>query len=142
VSTHHTHTKSQNLRIVVQLFFLVLFFILVFSKKAQMWMPIFAFGFIASLRFSRFYCGWICQMGTLFRGLNWVKKKLKLHQFHPPKSFENPVVRWIFLSLTVATMVVLQIAGLRSDILVYITILSVVVTLFFHESFWHNVICL
>ena len=62
-------------RRVIQIAFLGLFMALLVTGKMQLWMGIFVLGVLASLFWSRLYCGWICPINTTMEGLTFVKKK-------------------------------------------------------------------
>lgn len=136
-----THRFGRRLRLVVQLSFLILFMALILVGRVQLWMPVFLGGVVASLIFSRFYCGYLCQMGTLFRAVNRLKAWLRIPQFAPPAFLQRRPVRFAMIIVTLGVMAAMQRAQLGPEPLIWITGLSVVVTLFFHESFWHNHLC-
>ncbi len=133
--------KKTALRIVSQIFFLGVFIFLIFKGRLQLWMPVFAGGVLLSLVFSRFYCGWMCPMGTLFRPIRWIYGKLGIKRLKPPAVFNKPVIRYGILILMIAALVLSLKFKVRINILLYITIFSVAVTLFFEETFWHHHLC-
>lgn len=134
-------TKKTILRILVQLAFLGLFTFLIMHRKLQLWMPVFGAGVLLSLIFSRFYCGWMCPMGTLFQPIDWIYGKLGIKRFKTPKFFKKKFIRYLILLLMAASLVISFKLKVRSNILIYVTALSVLVTLFFEESFWHHHVC-
>ncbi|HLV10562.1 MAG TPA: 4Fe-4S binding protein, partial [Halanaerobiales bacterium] len=58
--------SKDKLRLITEVLFLVVFFMLFKQKALQKWIIVFGIGVLISLLFKRFYCGWICPMGTLF----------------------------------------------------------------------------
>jgi ferredoxin-type protein NapH len=129
------------LRIIIEVLFLSVFILLIIMGNLQKWLPVFLGGVVLSLIFSRFYCGWICPMGTMFRPINWIYNKLHIKRFTTPLFFKKKAVRYIFLILMLASMVLSMKFKIHVNLLLYVTVLSVIVTLFFEESFWHNHIC-
>ena len=128
-------------RVLSQLLFLGIFITLVAHRRLQLWMPIFLAGVLLSLIFNRFYCGWMCPMGTLFRPINWIYGKLGIKRLKTPGFFKNRIIRYIILLFMAASLIISFKLKVRVNILIYVTALSVLVTLFFEESFWHHHIC-
>lgn len=134
-------TKKTIIRVLFQLAFLGLFTFLATHNKLQLWMPIFAAGVLLSFIFSRFYCGWMCPMGTLFRPINWIYSKLGIKRLKTPNIFHSNVLRYSSLILIAAGIVLTLRFKIRVNVLLYVTALSVVVILFFEENFWHHHLC-
>ncbi len=134
-------TKKSVFRVVIQIIFLGIFSFLILKGRLQLWMPIFAGGVLFSLIFSRFYCGWMCPMGTLFRPINWIYGKLGIKRFKTPNFLNKKVVRYVILLLMAAALILSMKFKIRTNILIYVTIISIFITLFFEESFWHNNLC-
>ncbi len=134
-------SKKTYFRAIIEILFLGLFAFLVYIHKVQMWLPVFAVGIVLSLLFSRFYCGWMCQMNTLFRPINWVYGKLGIKRLKTPGFFKYKAVRYLILALMLGSMVLTMRLKLKINLLLYITIASVAVTLIFEESFWHSHVC-
>ena len=134
-------SKKTYIRLITELLFLGIFIFLIFNHSLQKWLPIFGAGVILSLFFSRFYCGWMCQMNTLFRPINWLYGKLGIKRLKTPAFFKFKAVRYIILILILTSMVLTMKFKLKVNLLLYVTIASVAVTLIFEESFWHNHVC-
>ncbi len=134
-------TKKTIVRGLSQLFFLGLFTALLAHKRLQLWMPVFAAGVLLSLIFNRFYCGWMCPMGTLFRPINWLYSKLGIKRLKTPGILQNNIFRFFTLMLLAAGVILTLKFKIKVNILLYIVLLSVIVTLFFEESFWHKHLC-
>ncbi len=132
---------KKTLRIITQLVFLALFALLFAKGKIQLWLAVFGSGALLSLVFSRFYCGWICPMNTLFRPLGWLYGKLGIKRLKTPGFLKHPVFRYVFLVLFVGTMLVTKKMGMELPLLAYVTVGAVFVTLFFEEALWHNHVC-
>ena len=134
-------SKKTYFRVVVEVLFLGLFAFFVYLNKVQMWLPVFGVGIVLSLVFSRFYCGWMCQMNTIFRPINWIYGKLGIKRLKTPGFFKYKAVRYIILALMLGSMVLTMKLQIKINLLLYIIITSVAVTLIFEESFWHSHIC-
>jgi len=104
-------------------------------------MVVFGTGIILSLIFSRFYCGWMCQMNTIFRPINWIYGKLGIKRLKTPGFMKHKVIKYLFLILIVAAMVLTMKFKIKVNLILYATITSIALTLIFEESFWHNNIC-
>jgi len=134
-------TKKSYLRIIFEILFLGAFSFLLHVNNLQKWLLVFGSGIILSILFSRFYCGWICQMNTLFRPINWLYGKLGIKKLKTPEFFKYKAVRYIVLVLILASMVLTKKFKIKVNLLLYITIISVLITLIFEESFWHSHLC-
>ena len=129
------------LRIITEVLSLVLMVVLLMNGKLQLWFGVFAVGVIVSVFAGRFYCGWVCPMGTLFRPIGWMYKKLGIKRIKTPTFFKKPWIRIVFLILFIAAMVLTKVLKLKVNILPYMIAFSVVLTLFFAEDLWHQHLC-
>lgn len=132
---------NKTFRTISQILFLAIFVFLLIIGKNMLWMALFAIGVLVSIFFGRFYCGWVCQMGTLLRGMSYIKKKLRIPQIKTPGFFKQKWLRFVFFALFLGFIILMQKNGLQLFAVLIITGLSIVVSLFFHESLWHNVFC-
>ena len=133
--------RTHALRIIMETAFLALFGFLFFRGSIQLWLGVFAAGVLLSLVFGRIYCGWICPMNTLFRPITWPRKKLNIKPFKTPGFMKHPAVRIVFVVLFFGTMLITKRLGMKMPIPAIITGLSLLVTLVFEETLWHNSIC-
>ena len=136
------NTKTISiLRTITGVAALAVFVILFLNHKMQMWLIIFAASAILSTLLGRFYCSWICPMHTIFRPIGWLYTKLKIKRFKTPKFIKNGALRIIILVLVIALMVLTKKIGLKINAILYITLFSVILTLFFEENMWHRHLC-
>ncbi len=133
--------NKDKLRIISQILFLAVFIILFRNRVLQRWIIIFAGGVIISLLFSRFYCGWICPIGTLMRFQSWLYRKMGIKRLKVPAFMKSKWLRWLWLILFVTSMVAVKRFGLKINMLLYITLLGVIITFLFEEELWHKYIC-
>ncbi len=134
--------KTRNIiRWLVEILALAIFIGLTTNHKLQLWFAIFLLGVIISIFAGRYYCGWICPMNTFFRPIQWIYKKLKIKRFKSPKILSNKWSRYFILILFLSAMVMIKLFHIKINLLLYITMFSVVVTLFFEEAFWHRNVC-
>ncbi len=133
--------KISRARIIVETAALILVVLLTKNDKLQLFFILFLAGIAVSLFAGRFFCGWICPMNTLFRVIDVVYKKLKIKRINPPKFLANKIVRLLFLLLFIASLVFIKVKGLHINMLLYVIMFSVLVTLFFKEEFWHRNLC-
>lgn len=133
--------NKDKLRIISEIVFLVIFIFLLKNKALQRWIIIFGFGAVVSFVLGRFYCGWICPIGTLIRFQSWIYKKLGINRFKVPAIMKSKGLRWLWLILFVGSMVASRIFGLKVNMLLYITLLGVIISFLFEEELWHKYIC-
>jgi len=129
------------IRIVIELAALALVVILTKNNKLQMWFIIFLAGVLVSLFAGRLFCGWVCPMNTIFRFIDFIYGKLKINRFNAPAILKNNTVRIAFLLLFIASMVFVKMTGIHLNLLLYIILFSVLITLFINEEFWHRYLC-
>lgn len=141
MSKKRSITAGSVLRAAVQVFFLVAGIVLLVAGKLQMWFAVFAVGVLASPFVGRVYCGWACPMNTLFRPVAWFYKKTGLKRTQISWTKKIYLLRFLPLALFVAVMIITRRSQLPVPVLALITVLSFVVTLFFEEAVWHNLMC-
>ncbi|MCF7927811.1 MAG: 4Fe-4S binding protein [Spirochaetales bacterium] len=124
----------------VQIAALASFLFLVSTNRTQLWFAVFLGGIAVSLLFGRLYCGWICPMQTLLRPLTRLLKKTPLKRFQPSLRAMT-VSRYLLLAAFVVLLVLNLRLKLRIDVLLYLLGVSLVVSVIFHESFWHRGLC-
>jgi len=129
------------LRVVLEILSLAFVVLLVKNEKLQLWLIIFILGVILSLFAGRIFCSWICPMNTLFRVINFVYGKLKIKRIKPLVILNNKIFRSIFLILLFGSMIIIKVIGFHFNMLLYIILFSVILTLVFQEEFWHRHLC-
>ncbi|MBN2875047.1 MAG: 4Fe-4S binding protein [Spirochaetales bacterium] len=132
---------KKALHIATQVLFLALFALLVAKGRIQMWLAVFGAGALLSVVFSRFYCGWICPMNTLFKPIDWLYRKLGIKRARTPLFIKKPVFRYAILIAFVGSMLLTRKLGMELPLLAYVTALAVFITLFYEEALWHNHLC-
>lgn len=132
---------KRYLQAVIQIAFLALFIFLLANGKAQLWMGLFLLGIIASLLLGRVYCGWICSINTVLKGITWIKKKLHIKSLNTPQFLTKPWVRFLALGLFVVIFIFTMVTGKRLPVLPILFAIGVILTFFFPESLWHCYLC-
>lgn len=129
-------------RKLIQFVFLGLFFLLVLNGKMVLWLGLFLVSLIGAKFFGRFYCGYICPMGTAMGYTDLLAKKLKWQTKKIPKWLESKALPWILLIIMIVSMALSK-RVIQKDmpILILLMILSVLVTLRFEERVFHNSLC-
>ncbi len=120
---------------------LILFFYLFKEHILIKWIYVFLVGLLISTVFSRFYCGWICPINTLFKPVNFIYKKLGIKKFKTPKFMQNNVVRFVLLISFITLFIVTKMLKMKINILLYVIAIASIVNLFFDEEFWHKYLC-
>jgi polyferredoxin len=127
---------------IIRLLILALFLVLMVTGNTFLWLALFGVSLVAAIFFGRVYCGYACPMNTLMIPAEWLSKKLKLQTDKKPKWLKRGVFAWVFLGLTIATMIVTQgILHLKLPILLIWLVVAVIVTLRFKPEVFHNLIC-
>lgn len=137
-----THTSYQGFRASIQLLWLAAFIVLLVQGQPQLWLAVFIVtGAAASFLFGRVFCGWICPMGTLLRFQTWIFRTLKIPRRKLQKSAAGDWMRWIMLLVFLGILVFSRQRGMQIPLLPGMTAFAVLVSCFFHESFWHRKLC-
>ena len=134
-------TRSGIWRTVVQLFFLILFMVLAVLDKLPLWFALFGTGALLAILFSRFYCGWICPIQTLFRPVSWLLRQLKIKRWKLPGFIKPAVLRYSLLGLMTALLVWIKMSGSSFPVILVLTGAALLVVLFFEEEVWHQALC-
>ena len=132
---------TKSTQAAIQIFFLILFGILVFLGKPQIWMILFVASMIFAFAFSRIYCGYICPINTLMKPVKWIKKKLHLKEHEVSPLLENPATRIVVLVLFISLFLISVVSGKKLPVLPAMVLLGAILTLFFHEELWHRFLC-
>lgn len=125
----------------IQVLFLALFVVLAVMGKIQIWMIIFVLSALASLIFSRFYCGWLCPINTVLKPVTWAKKKLHIKSFKVPAFLKKTWVRIFMLVVFLGILGFTLKTGKKLPVLPISVGLGFVLTLFFPEELWHRYLC-
>ena len=126
----------------IRLVFLALFVFLIQNGKMMLWFGIYAFSLILALIFGRIYCGYICPMNTLMIPTDWIAKKLKIQTDKSPKWLRSGKITWVAIFASLAVMLLAKrIMDRNIPILLIWLVISVVITLRYKPSVFHNLIC-
>lgn len=131
------------IRVLVQILFLVVFLILMFVGKAQLWMGFIFVSIILAAFFGRFYCGWACPINTVMRPFVWISKKLGL-QRKTPEVLKLGKIRMLVFALflvglgyTIYTIT----QGRKFPLPLIIIPMGVITAFFINERSWHRYLC-
>lgn len=125
-----------------RILFLIIFIFLVTRGAMVVWLGIFVITMILTLLLGRVFCGWICPMNTVMLPAEWLSKKLNLQVKDTPDWLRLKPIPWIILFIMIATMIFTQrILGVQIPILLYLLILSVLLTVRYEPKIFHNYIC-
>ncbi len=125
----------------IQVLLLALFVFLIINGKVQVWVGLLVFGILASIFLGRFYCGWMCPINTVFKGITWFKKKLNINSFKTPKFLKNKWIRIIAFGIFAVLFGFIMITKAKLPVLPALFIIGVLTTLFFPEELWHRYLC-
>lgn len=126
---------------VTQILFLALFILMFFVGKVQLWMGLLLIGIAASLMLGRIFCGWICPINTVMRGVTRVKKLLHIKSLKIPGFIKKPWVRFVLLGLFLGAFVFSMVTGKKLPVLPVIFVLGILLTFLFPEELWHRYLC-
>ncbi|KUK66344.1 MAG: Uncharacterized protein XD86_1226 [Mesotoga infera] len=79
--------------------------------------------------------------GDPFQTHQLALSKLRLKRLKTPTIFKNNVFRWTILLLFLSLMVAVRVFKIKVNLLLYITVFSLLITLVFEEEFWHRYMC-
>jgi ferredoxin-type protein NapH len=129
------------IQLALQAAFLVLFVFLIANGSVQLWMGLFVLSVLAVFLFGRVYCGWICPINTVMKGVAWVKKKLRIKSAGIPAWLTVPWIRISVLALFIAVFIFTMASGKKLPVLPVLFAIGVVLTIFFPEELWHRYLC-
>lgn len=129
------------LQAAAQITFLTVFVFLLWSGFSQFWLVIFGVGVVGSIAFDRFYCGWVCPMGTLARPIGWIYRKLGKERRKTPALLSKGWGRWMALVALILTMVYLRIAGTQLPVFLIVTLIGIGFFLVLEEEAFHKYLC-
>ena len=132
---------KKNLQFSLQAIFLALFVFLIVNGKVQLWKGLFVLSVLAIFLLGRVYCGWICPISTVMRGITWIKKKLHIKSVRIPAWLIKPWTRILVLGLFIAVFIFTMVSGKKLPVLPILFAVGVVLTLFFPEELWHRYLC-
>src|SRR5690554_3408227 len=95
-------TKYTFFRII----FLILFVVLFLTKKIQLWLVVYAIGFLLSFFYGRIYCGYLCPMNSGMNAVDKLAKKFKIQKKSIPPILTNPRLAYGVLALSLGAMIV------------------------------------
>lgn len=102
---------GRKLQVVTQTGAMVLFVVLLFTGRVQLWMGIFLGSAVLTLLFGRFYCGWLCPINTVMKLITEIKTRLKLKSFAVPETLKKPVFRYGMLAAFLLCFVMTAVGG-------------------------------
>jgi ferredoxin-type protein NapH len=127
---------------LIRLMFLTLFVILILNGKMVLWLAVFAVSLVSELVFGRFYCGYLCPMNTVMIPTDWLARKLKIQTEKVPAWMKFDNLAWILLAISLISVLLLkQLRGINFPILPVLIVFSMLMTLRFHPSVFHNLLC-
>jgi len=107
-----------------------------------LWLVIFGISLIAALVFGRIYCGWICPMNTVMIVTEKLTKKLNIELKKTPIWMLSGWLAWVLLIWLAASMMLLKkVVGVDFPVLLFLLIISMLVTFRYKPEVFHNKIC-
>lgn len=125
----------------IQIGSLILFGVLMYFGKVQLWMGVFFLSLILSIFLGRFYCGYLCPINTPMEGIDNSRRKNKKKGRKTPNWVKNKFVRYGMLLVFLGSMVFVFKTGKKLPVLPILLLLGVLFTLVFEPSFWHRYLC-
>lgn len=126
---------------VVQWIFLLVFLLIVAKGKINLWLGIFAVSLLLAVILGRIYCGWICPMNTIMIPTEKLSKKFNLQKKGIPKVLNSGLWPWILLVVFIVTMIISKRNGIQIPLILYLLILSIIITLRYEARVFHNYLC-
>lgn len=120
---------------------LLVFGVLIFTGKVQVWMVVFVGGLLISTFKGRLYCGYLCPINTVMEVIDDNAEKKKRKRLKTPNWMKSKVVRGIALGMFLGTMVIVFKTGKKLPVLPALFLLGVLLTIVFEPSLWHRYLC-
>lgn len=133
--------NKDKLRIITEILFLLLFFLLFRNNSMQRWIIFFGAGLIISVIVGRYYCAWACPIDTLMRPVSFLYKKLKIKRLKTPSFIKKSWIKWGLLILFIGVMIGTNLLKIKFNLLLYLTFFGVLISLLFEEDLWHKHLC-
>jgi len=131
----------KNIRLLSQILFLGLFIFLMMQNNNGKWLIIFLVSLPVAALLGRVFCGWICPINTLMIPMDFIAKKLNLKRRDTPAFLKSGIWKWVMFILLISLMVARPFLGIHLNMLVLLTILGVLLTIWFKPEVWHNYLC-
>ncbi|HCX64153.1 MAG TPA: hypothetical protein DHN33_02945 [Eubacteriaceae bacterium] len=126
----------------IRIGFFLVFLGFLMQGKMNLWLGVFLVTVFLATFFGRFYCGYICPMNTVMVPIGKVARRLHIQKADVPKWASSSVGQWIVLFLMLGTMLGgRRLLGRESPVLHILLVIAGVVTLRYHERFFHNGLC-
>lgn len=132
---------KKTLQTILQLTFLLLFLFLFVKGKVQLWMGLFLLSIIVSFLLGRLYCGWVCPINSVLKGVVWIKSKLNIGNIKIPTAIEKPWIRFLALGIFITLFIFIMATGKKLPVLPALFIIGVLLTFLFPEELWHRYLC-
>lgn len=116
--------------------FLALFIIFTVLGHLRFWIPIFIIGLTLSLYWPRFYCKWICPVGSCIRMTHLYSRKKSLSHVQQQKDMAI-IVTLTFIILFLFSIITKQ----RIGLFLYLTIFGFLYSLVLSPVYWCGSIC-
>ena len=130
------------MKTLIRWFFFGLFLFFILNAKMMVWLALFGICLLLATLFGRIYCGYVCPMNTLMIPTEVISKKLKLQTDNTPSLLQSDNLGWASLGISIGLMVFFQkILNKNMPILIIWLIASVLITLRYKPSVFHNKIC-
>lgn len=134
--------KKNQIITFIRILFFILFIVLLINDKLLLWLVIFGASLFLAPFLGRIYCGYICPMNTVMIPTDKLSKKLKLKTNKTPKWLASGNFAWISLFLSIGIFIFTRIVLNKNfPVLIVWLILSVLITLRYKTSIFHNLIC-
>jgi len=132
---------NEAARKAVQVFFLLLFIVLLYMGHIQMWLAVFVTSAALAMVWGRFYCGWICPINTVTEAATGKIKKPGFRNIPMPALFKSPFFRYTILLIFIGMFVFIKVSGKAWPVLPVMFLIGVAVSLIFSEKIWHRYLC-
>lgn len=125
---------------ILQVLFLFLFIVLVFTGKIQVWILVLLSSLFAAIVFGRLYCGWICPINTVIEWIGRLYKYFGIKQRTVPSWMKKPFIRYSMLLIFLSVFIVVLTTGKKLPVPV-LFITGILLSLFFVPQLWHRYLC-
>lgn len=130
-----------NVRLLVQMVFLLVFVLLSLTGRLQLWMGVILAGLILAPLAGRLYCGWVCPWNTVMEPADAMRRRWRWPARPVPAWMQAPWIRYAILAALVAVIILGMATGRQVPVLLLLFPLAVMLVFFFHPALWHRYLC-
>lgn len=128
-------------QLLIQVISLAAFTGLFLTGNGRLWLIPLIAGFVLSVLFGRFYCGWMCPVHTVDALKEMLFQNHTMKKNTVPKWLKSRWVGIIFIALFLAIFTLSLFLRIRPQIFLALTLIGIAVSFVFPSSIWCGLLC-